>query len=113
LGTYNIIQFVSNDLNSWDTVSATISLTVGINEDQKPNLTIYPNPTQTDIFIQNYDSEPMNVTIFNIQGLIINEIQIPAKRTHKLSVVEYLPGVYFLKYRNTKGVATKMFSKIR
>ncbi|MDG1136005.1 MAG: T9SS type A sorting domain-containing protein [Bacteroidales bacterium] len=113
LGTYNIIQFVSNDLNSWDTVSATISLTVGINEDQKPNLTIYPNPTQTDIFIQNYDSEPMNVTIFNIQGLIINEIQIPAKRTHKLSVVEYLPGVYFLKYRNTRGVATKMFSKIR
>ncbi len=112
-GPYNVVQFVSNDLNSWDTTSAIISITVGIYEHQKPLLSLYPNPAQINILLKNNDSEAMNVHVFNTRGLRVDGLKILPQQIYKLNVEGYLPGIYFVKYRNTKGVMTKTFLKIR
>jgi PKD repeat protein len=112
-GPYNVVQFVSNNLNSWDTTSAIISITVGIYEHQQPLLSLYPNPAQINILLKNNDSEAMNVHVFNTRGLRVDGLKILPQQIYKLNVEGYLPGIYFVKYRNTKGVMTKTFLKIR
>ncbi len=68
---------------------------------------VYPNPAKTVITINlsEYVSKNMHVSMYNLQGQIVKEVDLDAKTT-SISLSGLKSGVYFLKFKNDAGSFT-------
>lgn len=68
---------------------------------------VFPNPTNTDISIRFEQPTSGNLTLMNISGSTINEIEIKAKSEMTLPLKDINKGIYFLKFQNDKEILVK------
>lgn len=76
---------------------------VGINETQSLSIKIYPNPTQLSFQINN-DVLGL-LEIYSLNGTLIYSELIGLNKT--IDVSQFEKGIYFIKFSNTEGIATK------
>jgi len=75
-------------------------------EGTKFELTVYPNPTGSYLFIEGNET-PISISIYNILG----EKVITAQNTNKVNVKELLDGVFIIKITDGVNQVNKKFVK--
>lgn len=102
-----VVNTMSVTASSVTTESTLCSLTT-VNEvpDQK-NIHIFPNPATTEVTIQNFF--PGNVQILDMQGQIVLIKRVEEGET-MLSLTNFTPAMYTLRYEDEKG--RSFFSKL-
>ena len=85
---------------------------VGVNNiDFKNNINVYPNPAQTDLFINsNNITGNMNVKLYSITGKLLIEENMEASITNKINVSNLQDGIYMLSItgNNDKNATIKV-----
>jgi len=74
-----------------------------------PSITIYPNPVQDELKIENGELKIKNVQIFDLSGKIILHSQLSI--LHSISVANMPQGIYFIRIETDRGIVTKKFIK--
>ncbi len=69
---------------------------------------VFPNPFKDEIIIINQDKLPQVISIFNIIGELIEEINLHGQETKKIDLSEYEPGIYIF----NNGITSKKKIKI-
>ncbi len=105
-GVFHTIQFVSNDLLSWDTVSIIISYHVGVKEKFEKFVEVFPNPATDFIFIKNISKTVKKVDLLNLSGQILSSEIIEREQIKMLDVSMLKPGIYIF-YDEITGTRTK------
>jgi len=75
--------------------------TVGINEKEALNATIYPNPARDLLTIENPDAKDFIIQIFDLSGKIVLVKRINSTSIIDISYIE--PGIYLLKIIDEKN----------
>ncbi len=78
---------------------------VGVNNiDFKNNINVYPNPAQTDLFINsNNITGNTNVKLYSITGQLLIEENMEASMTNKINVSNLQDGIYMLSIAGNNG----------
>lgn len=105
-GEFLTVQFVSNDLLSWDTVSIIISSYVGVNEKFEKYVKVFPNPVTNSISIKNISNTRTKLDLLNLSGQVLSSEFLEAKQIKTLDVSLLKPGVYIF-YDETTGTRKK------
>lgn len=94
-----------NDYNKGDTVTFNFThvSSVGINESEIADLTIYPNPATDAVTIGNISPDVSQIQVINLVGEVVQNIGLTGKSTEILNVSDYPAGIYFISYQNTEG----------
>ncbi len=105
----------SGVVNSPSPILATICTTssVGIDEinNNSNNISIYPNPANTTITIENSNfTKEQTISVFDMQGQLINTLVTNNKKT-SFDISSYPSGVYVIEVRTEKGVEVRKFIK--
>lgn len=107
--TVKAIAMKAGMLNS-EIVSATYTITpVGIHDIQQ-NVSIYPNPTSSDVTLDLSGLNAKTVELFSMNGQLLNSV-VPTENVMTLSLGDYAPGVYFVRIFSDNGVTTQKFVK--
>ena len=110
-GTFNVIQFVSNDLISWDTTSAFAYSWVGLQELAEQLFKIYPNPASDFVNIQNTSDFDMEVQFTDISGRILDSFFLKSHERKKFSILQFDEGLYIIRLRTGKYTITQKVIK--
>ena len=112
-GSYasSTISFGNSTLNNAGIADLYIAeasdLTVGIDNSFSTELSIYPNPTNNTLFINNLP-ENSKIKVFDIFGKeVLNQENI----NNQIDVSGLQIGIYFMKIENKKGIFTEKFVK--
>ncbi|MFZ6053214.1 T9SS type A sorting domain-containing protein [Halocola ammonii] len=100
-GETTIGLYYIDDVNVVDT-------TVGIEENEKPEFTVYPNPASDVVKIdasklQNGDK----ISAFDLTGKKVFESTVGSDLIHEIAVDDWQRGMYFFQIVNKKGTTTK------
>ncbi len=87
---------VSNSTNCSDTTNCITVSTIGIDENNKMNIIISPNPTDDQVVIQ-FDGNEANLIIRDMQGKIVYDASISSKTS--ISLQHFDTGVYLFELR--------------
>jgi len=68
----------------------------------KHNITVYPNPANNLLFIQNINSN-MTITINSVDGKILYKNKNPKKNILKINLFGFAEGIYFIKINDNKN----------
>lgn len=85
--------------------------TLSLNDENKLNATVYPNPANDELLIQLLDGIPNDLTIFlyDLQGKIIQKNKIVSNGHPKVDISKVKNGVYFIKMEtNEKSLIKKL-----
>jgi hypothetical protein len=110
---YRLIQKAGADPGKFSNIVAIDFLLPGLNK-----FKIYPNPTASiikiDIGAPNDNTTLLNVKIYNINGLIVSNIETTANQILSQDVSQLARGSYILRVtdRNNKIYGTKTFIKL-
>jgi uncharacterized protein YjdB len=100
-GTHTI-RFESTGATTWqwnaDWFSLTYTGTLSVGEKKLRNISVYPNPTYGDVIIEGL-SISSTITIFNIQGSIIEQIKVNGNRAN-INLNNYQSGLYLIRVTN-------------
>lgn len=93
---------------------STLFPTLGIHENLKFNVKIYPNPTNGVVTVSNKELIPLrNIRLFDFNGQTVLSKQIPNVNEEFQLDLSYLAnGVYFLKLYSDKTIITKKIIKM-
>ena len=80
--------------------------TAGLEDESLSNISIYPNPTDSTLFISGNES-PITVTIFNVLGKEVLSI----KNTNNINVEALPNGVYMIRISDGVGQTNRKFIK--
>lgn len=76
-----------------------VSIPSAIGEIEKNSFSIYPNPTNTELIITNYELQnEQPVVIFDLAGRKVSEFKLSQNR---MDVSEFAKGIYFLRLNNS------------
>lgn len=89
-----------------------VSGSLGVNNEDFSNVTMYPNPASSEVFINLNSSVQSNVSIelYNSLGQrlqYISENEMAGKTQGVLNVTEYATGIYFVKIKSGDATAIK------
>ena len=85
------------------------SQTIGLQENFTENdLTIFPNPTSSRIFISNEDKEITNITIIDVTGKVIKSFK---PITNQVDLSEFNNGIYFIRIEEDELYTLKKIIK--
>ncbi|MEI2759974.1 MAG: T9SS type A sorting domain-containing protein [Bacteroidia bacterium] len=91
-----------------------VDCTVGINEIEsyKNKIKLMPNPTNSELRIENAELKIKNMEITDVLGnvVLIESVKSDEKNI-KINVSNFTKGVYFVKVFSDKGIAIKKFVK--
>ena len=73
-------------------------------------ITLYPNPTNGELRIENGELRIMSVEIFDVYGRKILVPSLTVLRSYDLTVLH--PGIYFVKITTEQGVVVKKVVKL-
>jgi len=79
----------------------------GTRNQMKSNVTIYPNPFQDDLFLENCEAVS-GITIVSINGVEMIQMDNHQKSPLHIRTDRFLPGVYILELRFSDGYAEKI-----
>lgn len=105
-GEFTIVQFVSNNLLSWDTTSMLLETWVGMEENIKFTFEVFPNPAREIVSIKNNSITMMKLDLINLNGQVLSSELIEGKQTKTLDVSLLKPGIYVF-YNETSGIRMK------
>lgn len=89
--------------NSQRSEAVYFDTSIGVQELGMQTLSIFPNPTNGEIFVQKQLMQSLTITIYNSLGQEIEHIQVPrSKRQVSISLGDQ--GIYFVQVRNAYGV---------
>lgn len=72
------------------------------------SISIYPNPSQNQFFIETIDSQVNRINILDLSGKVIETLNSYA---HGIDVSNLTSGIYFIQVYTNKGISTKRFTK--
>ena len=98
-GTYYVDNLVIAKVNN-----------VGIEENSNNSITVYPNPANSIINVNN--SENAQITVFDISGRVMATIE-KASENQTISVENFANGTYFLRIADGNSVVTKKFMVVK
>jgi len=86
--------------------------TLGISKEDLSNITMYPNPASSEVFVnlKNVGQGDISITLFNSLGQrlqVISEAEMAGKSQGVLNVSNYATGIYFVKIKSGNNTATK------
>ena len=84
--------------------------TVGIADYLEQIVTVYPNPTDGKIMIQNTHSMVQDVEVYDAFGKMLFAIKVN-DNVAVLDMTDYAAGMYFARISTSEGVVTKRFIK--
>ncbi|MFT7615062.1 MAG: hypothetical protein ACI9J3_004050 [Parvicellaceae bacterium] len=103
-GAFVVEQIVWNAAGCADTVSQTVNITVGIEENNLPQISIYPNPSNGMLNIVNSVSvEEFNVVIMDMTGKILSR-QVINGSVNTIDLSQFANGQYLIQIGNQSGV---------
>lgn len=82
---------------------------VGIH-DMEQTVSIYPNPTSSDVTLDLSGLNVRTVELFSMNGQLLNTV-VPTVETMTLSLSQYAAGIYFVRIHSDKGVTTQKIVK--
>jgi 2',3'-cyclic-nucleotide 2'-phosphodiesterase / 3'-nucleotidase / 5'-nucleotidase len=105
---WTVFSYETTDsLKAVETFNITLvrGLGVGINNvDLKNTITVFPNPAQTELFINsNNMTGNMDVKLYSITGQLLIEENMEASMTNKINVSNLQDGIYMLSIRGNNG----------
>ena len=74
------------------------------------SISLFPNPTNSLLQIKNYFQEPIQLTIFSLNGEVIENISISVDELI-IDAKNFFPGIYILQFVNKGGVIERKFVK--
>lgn len=74
------------------------------------NITMYPNPVQEKLFLENIDSEKYEIAIYNVQGQVVYRDRSYA-RTSEINLAHLNAGTYILETKSDNSKSRKLFIK--
>ena len=80
-------------------------LASGLKSNELANSTAYPSPTQDEVFIVHPKLEPIlsDITIFNLQGIVVKQTQQAAmEQTLKINLQELPSGIYLIQIQQNQ-----------
>jgi hypothetical protein len=119
--TYFIRAIYADDCEtlSYNVVTVTIENTGIVETDNYPSLRVYPNPTDGQLRIANYELQIKNIEIFDLLGHVVAPLNPPeGGRLPSFGGVgggfdiSHLPaGMYFVRITTDNGIITKKIIK--
>ena len=107
--TVKAIAMKTGMLNS-EMTSATYTITpVGIH-DMQQQVSIYPNPTSSDVTLDLSGLNARTVELFSMNGQLLNSV-IPTENVMTLSLSQYAAGIYFVRIYSDNAVTTQKIVK--
>jgi len=95
-GEFTVIQFVSNNLDSWDTTSAYALSTVGIKENTAIEISIHPVPASQKITITNAEIKPLKIVLIDKTGKALIRFEIKELQMREIDISSFAKGLYFV-----------------
>jgi hypothetical protein len=109
-GTVTVIANANDASGIAGTVTITISnQSVGFEEFNVQNITIYPNPVADNLFIELGENKSTEINILSLSGTVVKSIA--NNNAKSIDVSDLQQGVYILKVVTNKGVSTQRFIK--
>lgn len=82
---------------------------IGLNEEAKPGIKIYPNPAQNIIKLEFLNEEAVGeLSIYSLEG---KKVFSAEKQVKEISIKDWLPGLYLVQVVSNKGVYSSRFVK--
>jgi len=107
------ITVTTQDGNKTATCIVTVNGSSGIDDVLANSIIIYPNPTNYELKITNYDGEIKNVEICDLSGRTVEALRAtPLQGAATINVSTLPQGIYLVKIYTDKGVVTKRFVKM-
>lgn len=102
-GVYTVTFTASNECGEDEAnLTFTYEGTSGINELNKEQVTVFPNPTSEIVNIR-YDGEISSVEIFNSVGELVFTSNKINSTTYQINIEDWTKGVYHINVRTQKG----------
>jgi len=95
-GYYKVTQFVQNNNLSWDTTSVYVDFFIGMEENEDVAFSVFPNPSNSYITIDNQQNIDLLISITNSVGVKIREFELQGLQTVNIVVHDYNKGVYLV-----------------
>ena len=74
-------------------------------------LSLYPNPTNGEIFIQKDKDIQLEIKVINMNGQIVHESSSQVEEIHKIDLQQFSTGTYLIEITNPKS-QSKVFEKV-
>ncbi len=100
-GDFLPIQFVSNDLLSWDTASAFVASWVGIEKNKALLFEVFPNPASKFIRVKNNSHTKMTFRLLSPNTGLVMSVNVMGGQIKTLDVNLLKPGFYFFYDENS------------
>lgn len=85
------------------------TFTLGIHDIQQ-TVSIYPNPTASDVTLDLSGLNAKTVELFSMNGQLLNTV-VPTDETMTLSLSQYANGIYFVRIHTDNGITTQKIVK--
>jgi hypothetical protein len=95
---------ISKTNNAWSVSNKTKNFGIGITENLKDQIQIFPNPAKENLTI--VCPVEAKIYIFNIEGQILKTTKTESKVT-AINITTFSKGMYFIKVQNGNGVAVR------
>ena len=99
-GNINLTYFIGDHLELGNNTLVT----------ETGDLSIYPNPVRTNLFIESNIRDLKKFQIYNVKGLLLSEKLL---LTREIDFSAYPAGIYLLKFQNDKDVEVGMMKVIK
>jgi len=98
------VSYSNNTINWFENLTI-----LGLDENNNINITLYPNPIQNILIIENNSSIVINtIKVYDVMGrLVLHKI----KPTNQIDVSNLVSGILFVKIETDKGLTTKRIIK--
>jgi hypothetical protein len=104
------ITVTAEDGTTTKTYTIEFTLAVGISNDLFGNVSIYPVPASTLLYVQQAESL-QTLTVYSITGTAVMQLENAGSELLSLDVSDLEAGLYMLKMENEKGSAVVRFLK--
>lgn len=105
-----VIYQTDGNYGNGETIAFESNGVLAVNENQLTDVSIYPNPASTAIFVKN--AENADIQVFDVLGkLILSQNNIPMDA--QLNVSQLQAGTYFMKIQKGNSVSTKKFLVVK
>jgi len=112
-GTTNSLRLTIDGTQS-NAFTLTVSGATSVTEqDNYPNLRVYPNPTQGELYVSTSDYQISDIRLFDVMGRqisIVGQSEIGQSET-TINIAHLPTGVYFLKIQTENGVVVRKVVK--
>ena len=111
----DVVPFFYNQLGTYDleVYIKRIPGSVNIKDKEDNYLVIYPNPAKDILNINFNESHPSLIQVLDINGKLINQIDVIDSKNASICISSYKSGIYFLKVQTKTGLVHKYFEVIK